>query len=87
MFRLDNLLEQWATVYRPLSHTPGAKSDHRTFFRIGMIDQNSEFIRNFATTPSPAMAYATHIDAELAAHGLRISQSERLTVEPKVERL
>lgn len=67
MFRLDNLLEQWATIYRPLSHTPGAKSDHRTFFRIGMIDQNSEFIRNFATTPSPAMAYATHIDAELAA--------------------
>ncbi len=66
MFRLDNLLEQWATIYRPLSHTPGAKSDHRTFFRIGMIDQNSEFIRNFATTPSPAMAYATHIDAELA---------------------
>ena len=67
MFRLDNLLEQWATVYRPLSHTPGAKSDHRTFFRIAMIDQNSEFVRNFATTPSPAMAYATHIDAELAA--------------------
>ena len=66
MFRLDDILEHWATVYRPLSHTPGAKSDHRTFFRIAMIDQNSEFIRNFATTPSPAMAYATHIDAELA---------------------
>ena len=67
MFRLDNLLEQWAQLYRPLSHTPGAKSDHRTFFRIAMIDQNSEFVRNFTTTPSPAMAYATHIDAELAA--------------------
>ena len=67
MFRLDDILEHWATVYRPLSHTTGAKSDHRTFFRIAMIDQNSEFIRNFATTPSPAMAYATHIDAELAA--------------------
>ena len=67
MFRLDDILEHWATLYRPLSHTPGAKSDHRTFFRIAMIDQNSEFVRNFTTTPSPAMAYATHIDAELAA--------------------
>ena len=67
MFRLDDILEHWAQIYSPLSHTPGQKSDHRTFFRVSMIDANSEFVRNFATTPSPAMAYATHIDAELAA--------------------
>lgn len=67
MFRLDDILEHWAQIYRPLRHNPAAKSDHRTFFRISMIDANSEFVRNFATTPSPAMAYATHIDAELAA--------------------
>ena len=69
MFRLDEILEHWATVYRPLSHTPGAKSDHRAFFRISTIDGNSFFTRNFATMPDvrTAMAYATHIDAELAA--------------------
>ena len=66
MFRLDNILEDWATAYRPLSHQKQRDTKHRTFFRISMIDGNSEFVRNFTTTPSPAMAYATHIDAELA---------------------
>ena len=38
----------------------------KTFFRIGMIDAQSYFVRNHNTQPSPCMAYATHIDAELA---------------------
>ena len=65
MFRLDNVLEKWATIYRPLQHDPAAKSTHKTFFRISMIDAQSYFIRNFATQPSPCMAYATHVDAEM----------------------
>ena len=65
MFRLDNILEKWATIYRPLQHDPAAKSTHKTFFRISMIDAQSYFIRNFATQPSPCMAYATHVDAEM----------------------
>ena len=67
MFRLDDILEHWAQIYRPLRHNPAAKSDHRTFFRISMIDANSEFVRNFATTPSPAMAISTHYNTEMAA--------------------
>jgi len=65
MFRLDNILEQWATIYKPLAHDPSAKSKHRTFFRISMIDAQSYFVRNFNTQPSPAMAHATHVDAEV----------------------
>lgn len=65
-FRFDNLLEQWAEYYLPLSHNPSREARHRTFFRLSMIDANSEFVRNFATTPSPCMGYAAHIDAELA---------------------
>lgn len=65
MFRLDKILEQWATIYKPLTHDPSAKSKHRTFFRISMIDAQSYFVRNFNTQPSPAMAYATHVDAEM----------------------
>lgn len=71
MFRLDNLLETWAILYRPLSHEKGRDSKHRTFFRISMITENSEFVRNINTTPSPAMAYATHIDAEMAQQTTR----------------
>jgi hypothetical protein len=63
MFRLDNLLERWAELYTPLRHNAASR---KTFFRISMIDAQSYFIRNYATQPSPCMAYATHIDAELA---------------------
>ena len=62
MFRLDNLLERWAELYTPLSHT---KDGRKSFFRIGMIDANSYFVRNFNTCPSSCMAYATHVDAEI----------------------
>ena len=64
MFRLDNVLEKWATIYRPLQHDPAAKAKHKTFFRIGMIDGQSYFVRNYNTQPSPCMAFATHVDAE-----------------------
>lgn len=56
MFRLDNLLERWAELYTPLSHT---KDGRKSFFRIGMIDANSYFVRNFNTCPPSCMAYAT----------------------------
>lgn len=63
MFRLDNVLERWAELYRPLRHDAAVR---KTFFRISMIDAQSYFVRNFATQPSPCMAYATHIDADMA---------------------
>lgn len=73
MFRLDNLLEQWAQLYTPLSHNPAADApaQERSFFRISMINGNSYFVRNFQTVHSPSCAYATHIDAELAAQNPR----------------
>ena len=63
MFRLDNVLERWAELSKPLKHNVVTR---KTFFRISMIDAQSWFVRNFATQPSPCMAYATHVDAEMA---------------------
>ena len=63
MFRLDNILDRWAAIYAPLKHDPISRP---TFFRIGMIDANSFFVRNFSKMSGACMAYATHIDAELA---------------------
>jgi hypothetical protein len=77
MFRLDNLLERWAELYRPLSHngvatTVAAASpagspagSNKSFFRIGMIDAQSYFMRNFSSMGGACMAYATHVDAEI----------------------
>ena len=80
MFRLDNLLERWAELYRPLSHnsapagslqgkatqgSSAASGAKKSFFRIGMIDAQSYFMRNFAAMGGACMAYATHVDAEI----------------------
>ena len=69
MFRLDNLLERWAELYMPLSHNSPSndgKGTKKTFFRISMIDAQSYFVRNYNMMSGCAMAYATHVDAELA---------------------
>lgn len=65
MFRLDNILEKWAEVYQPISHTPGAKSKHRAFFRINSMQEVSEFTKNANLVPSPCMAYGSVVDAKL----------------------
>ena len=70
MFRLDNLLERWAELYTPLSHNSvpsgSASGARKSFFRIGMIDAQSYFVRNYNMMNGCCMAYATHVDAELA---------------------
>jgi len=70
MFRLDNILERWAELYTPLSHNSvpagSASGARKSFFRIGMIDAQSYFVRNYNMMNGCAMAYATHVDAELA---------------------
>ena len=68
MFRLDNLLERWAELYTPLSHNSvsagSASGAKKSFFRIGMIDAQSYFVRNYNMMNGCCMAYATHVDAE-----------------------
>ncbi len=69
MFRLDNILERWAELYKPLSHNSLSSGSSvgvkKSFFRISMIDAQSYFVRNYNMMDGVAMAYATHIDAEL----------------------
>ena len=70
MFRLDHILEHWAELYTPLSHNSvpagSASGAKKSFFRIGMIDAQSYFVRNYNMMSGCCMAYATHVDAELA---------------------
>lgn len=73
MFRLDNILERWAAAYKPLSHMTGAKvGKGKAFFRIGAIDTNNEFNRNFNECPHAVMAFSTLIDAQLSKAGRTI---------------
>lgn len=63
MFRLDEYLEHWAEIYRPLSHDPSPRSKHRSFYRIDRLGDSNEFVRNFNTAPSPCMSVPTNINA------------------------
>lgn len=73
MFRLDNLLEDWATRYKPLSHDPAEGTKHKTFYRIDRLGGDNGFARNFNTAPSPCMAFPTSIDAKMGRNAKQIS--------------
>ena len=65
MYRLDNILEDWAEIYKPLSHDRRGDICDRTFFRIESINNNNEFVQNFNKVSSPCMAYSTLVDGSL----------------------
>lgn len=64
MVRFDKIFEQWAKIYRPLSHSDKREIKHRSFYRIDTLNTENEFVRNVATAVSPCMAYSTLIDAQ-----------------------
>lgn len=72
MFRLDNILEAWATAYKPLSHNPDDGKKHRSFYRIDTINGNNEFVQNYNIAPSPCMAYSTLVDGSLARSNKKV---------------
>ena len=68
MFRLDNILEQWAVIYEPTSHDPSAsaKTPDKAFFRIDRFELQNEFARTFNLLKHPCVLYCTNVEAALA---------------------
>lgn len=64
MERIDKILEDWATAYKPLSHDPANNSKGKSFYRIKTINMENALMRNQNTAKSPAMAYSIVIDGE-----------------------
>ena len=56
-----------ATTPAGSATTPGGfpSGSRKSFFRIGMIDAQSYFMRNFSSMAGACMAYATHVDAAI----------------------
>lgn len=52
---ISNILEHWATIYKPLSHKPEGKLEEQAFFRIRYIDLENIFSRNANVVHSPCM--------------------------------
>ena len=52
---ISNILEHWATIYKPLSHKPEGTLAEQSFFRIRYIDLENIFSRNANIIHSPCM--------------------------------
>ena len=62
----SDILEHWASIYRPLSHDPKAKKlEKQSFFRIRYIDLENIFSRNANLVHSPCMLQSVVSTGEL----------------------
>lgn len=63
---ISNVLEHWATIYKPLSHNPTSKKlEDQSFFRIRDIVEENIFSRNANIIHSPCMLYRVVNSGEL----------------------
>lgn len=62
------ILEEWAELYKPISHNPDKGSKQRAFYLIKAINMDNAFMRAQNTAKSPCMAYSIIIDAEVQNH-------------------
>lgn len=67
MFRLDNLLERWTTIYDPMQHNPSAtaKPEEKAFFRIDRMELENGFTRVFNLLKKPCICACVNFDARL----------------------
>lgn len=62
---ISNILEHWASIYKPLSHKPEGSLEEQSFFRIRYIDTENIFSRNANVIHSPCMLYSIITTGEL----------------------
>ena len=63
---ISNVLEHWATIYKPLSHRPDTgRLEDQSFFRIRYIDLENIFQRNSNIIHSPCMLQSVTSTGEL----------------------
>ena len=75
MFRLDNILERWAELYK-LTSNGGDGGKRRTFFRTEVDYRSDEWIKNLPLVSSPSVGYCTQIDGMV--QGSVISYQHRI---------
>ncbi len=73
--QISDVLEHWATIYKPLSHQPeSGKLEDQSFFRIRYIDLENIFQRNANLVHSPCMLQSVTSTGELkGAKSVKVS--------------
>lgn len=70
IYRIDNLCERWAEIFRPIQHDPTPGSRNKKFFRHDTYTQMEEFAKLLATTKDTAMSVCTQFDGEFGTPGI-----------------
>lgn len=67
IFRFDNFCEQWASVYKPISHIAVKASKQKRFFRHDTLDERIDVVKNLTglTKCNLFMSCITAFDGEL----------------------
>lgn len=65
MKKFGNIIEEWASKYKPMQHIPGETSKNKRFFLIDSIVSLPDFMKSIPMTNSPCVAYEFHIKASI----------------------
>jgi len=60
MKRFDKIVEEWATLYKPIQHTPGESGENKRFFLFDSIVSVPQFIAKIDITKSPCVGFEFH---------------------------
>lgn len=60
MKRFDKIVEEWATIYKPMQHTPGDTGKNRRFFLFDSIVSIPQFSGKLDSTKSPCIGFEFH---------------------------
>lgn len=65
--RVDNLIERWASIYKPIQHDPTKGSKARRFFRFDSLEKALGVTSQFTTFKTPVVGVVTQFDG--VSHG------------------
>jgi hypothetical protein len=60
--RIDNLIEHWATIYKPIQHDPRKGAKARRFFRFNSLPESQDIGTKFNTAKTPLCGIVTQFD-------------------------
>jgi hypothetical protein len=71
--RIDNLIEQWATSYKPIQHDPAKGSKQKRFFRFNSLPESQDIGNRFNTATTPLSGVVTQFDSVSVGRFLQLT--------------
>lgn len=66
MERFSKVVEHWATIYKPMQHTPEKTGRNRRFFLFDSIVSIPQFMSKIEVTKSPCVGFEFHREGNIS---------------------